>query len=311
MWLNVVASVLALSAFLGGLYIMRSGLEGMGHGRLPSILHRFVSTPTKGIITGLLTTTLLQSSAAITAITVGMVASGSMVFRDAVGIILGSNVGSTITPQLLTLNLWIFVAPFLLIGIIGYVFGAKRFRHASMALVGFATIFVALQALSHALHPLAQTPWFRNLLAYAGHHVLLAILTGVVASAMIQSSTATTVITMALAMEFVIPLTGGIAIVLGANVGTCATSVLAAVGQTRPAQQVALSHVLLNVSGVLIMLPFMNSFTDLMAAFATNPAQQIANAHTAFNILSTLLVWPLASPFSRLVEVLLPDQRHA
>lgn len=311
MWFNLLATALSLTGFIGGLRVMRDGLEGLAEGRLPQILRRFVRTPTRGIVTGVVATGLMQSSAAITAITVGMVASGSMVFRDALGVVLGSNVGSTMMPLLLTLNLWGLVIPALIIGVLGFLSRKPKLFHPSMALTGFASIFISLQALTVSLHPLTQTPWFSRLLEYAGARPLLAVLCGFAASALIQSSTATTILTMALAADGLIPLEGAIAVVLGANVGTCATSVIAAIGQPRAAQQVALSHVLLNVAGVLVALPLLGPFSQLMVFFSPSINQQIANAHTAFNLISTLIVWPFTASFADLVEWLLPDQQRA
>jgi phosphate:Na+ symporter len=308
MWLSVIVTALSLVAFLGGLHVMRQGLEGMGHGRLPVLLKRFSKTPTRGILTGAVVTALMQSSAAVTAISVGLVSSGSLYFRDAFGIVLGANVGSTITPQMLTFDLWALVIPCLAAGFLGYASQKPRLRKPSMALIGFGTLIVALEALTTALQPLATTEWFHHCLEYAGQNPLLAVCVGCLLSAAIQSSTATTVITMALATQSLIPLSGAIAIVLGANVGTCFTSVIAALGQSRPAQQVALAHVLLNVGGVTIFLPIIAPFSDWMTHLADTPAQQIANAHTLFNVICTVLVWPVATTFARLVERLLPDQ---
>ncbi|MCF8563332.1 Na/Pi symporter [Alicyclobacillus tolerans] len=311
MWVNAIAAALSLVAFLGGLKVMRDGLTGLGEGRLPGILRRFVQTPTRGIATGIVSTALMQSSAAITAITVGMVASGSMVFRDALGVVLGSNVGSTLMPLILTLNLWGIVIPSLVLGTAGFATRRPQLRFPSMAMVGFASIFIGLQALTVSLHPMTQMPWFSSLIQSAGQHPLYAVVTGILASAAIQSSTATTVITMALATDGVIPLSGAIAIVLGANVGTCVTSVIAAIGQPRPAQQVALSHVLLNVSGVALALPLLGPYSHLMVWLTPAISQQVANAHTLFNALCTLLVWPVTGSFARLVERILPDKQCA
>lgn len=311
MWTHIAIAALSLIAFIGGLAVMRQGLEGMGQGKFQKIVQKLVSTPTRGILTGTVITAAVQSSAAITAISVGMVASGSLAFREALGIILGSNVGTTITPQLLTLKLWWFVIPCLILGAIGLISRHPRLRNPSTALLGFACIFISLETLKMGLHPLATMPWFRAALSAAGLHPLFAVFAGCITSAIIQSSTATTVITMALASQSIIPLPGAIAIILGANVGTCLTSVIAAIGQSRPAQQVALSHVLLNVGGVALFFPWLIPFSRWIQGWSLNPAQQIANAHTVFNIVCTLLVWPLVPGFASLVEKLLPDNRHA
>ncbi|QQE77340.1 Na/Pi cotransporter family protein [Alicyclobacillus sp. SO9] len=311
MFFGLLFAAASLGAFLAGLRVLRYGLEQLASGRLPQLLQSAVKTPTRGILTGLITTAAVQSSAAITAITVGMTAAGSMAFKDALGIVLGSNVGSTVTPQILTVNLWSLVFPAFGLGLVGLISRKPRFFHPSLVLLGFSVIFISLHTLSSALQPLSRSPWFATMLQSAGSNALIAILAGCIASAAIQSSTATTVVTMALAVDGLIPLYGGIAIVLGANIGTCFTSVIAALGQSRAAQQVALSHVLLNVGGAVLFLPIMGPFGHLNQWLSGNPAQQIANAHTIYNIVCTLLVWPVVGPFGRLVQRLLPDHRYA
>lgn len=311
MWLSAVACILSLTAFLGGLRLMRSGLEGMASGKLQTLLQKLVRTPTRGIVTGTLITSVLQSSAAVTAMTVGMVAGGSLAFRDALGVVLGANVGSTVTPQLLTLNLWAIVIPALFVGILGFISRKPKYRQGSMALVGFASIFIALQSLERALEPLTHTDWFTATIQAGAANPWTAALAGCLTSALIQSSTATTVITMAMAADHLIPIPSAICIVLGANVGTCATSIIAAIGQSKSAQRVALAHVLLNVFGVVATIPFIAGFTTMTGWFSVEPSQQIANAQTLFNVLCTLFVWPVTRPFAKFVERLLPNQRYA
>lgn len=311
MWFSAIMALLSLTAFLAGLQVMRHGLEKMAASRLTHILQTTVKTPTRGVFTGLLATALVQSSAAVTAITVGMVSAGSMAFQDALGVVLGSNVGSTVIPQILTINLWGLVIPAFVLGVVGLLSRRPGLRNPSSILLGFASIFIALHSLSLSLSPLAHTAWFINVLHAAGQNPLLGILAGTLTSAAIQSSTATTVVTMALTADKLIPLHGGIAIVLGANIGTCLTSVIAAIGQSRQAQQVALAHVLLNVGGAALFLPFIAVFTDLNRAITANPAQQIANAHTIYNVICTLLVWPATASFGRFVQRLLPDKANA
>lgn len=308
MWNHLIAVALSIVAFIGGLRVMRHGLEGMAQGRLTKLLGKLVANPTRGIATGAVTTALLQSSAALTAITVGLVAAGSLTFRDALSVVLGANVGSTITPQLLNLNLWGLVIPALCAGIIFILTRKPRLFRPGQALVGFACIFIALKALKVSLEPLASSSWFHTGLQHAGNHLALAVAIGCAGSAMIQSSTATTLIAMTLAADGLIPTTGGIAIMLGANIGTCLTSIIAAIGTTRPAAQVALAHVILNVGGVLILFPFLVPFSAWMSSITPDVAQQIANANTIFNIACTLAVWPFTQSFARMIEHLLPSR---
>lgn len=315
MWWSIVGACMAVAGFVSALSVMRIGLEGMAEGRLPRLLHKCAGTPTRGILTGTVVTAILQSSSAVTAITVGLVAGGNLAFRDAVGIVLGANVGTTFTSQLLTFDLWQLAVPSLALGLAMVLGGASLRRqpmyNLGLAISGFAGILISLQVLVLALHPIAAMPWFADWLETAGDNPILAILTGCFASALLQSSTATTVITMALAMDQLIPLQGAIAIVLGANVGTCATSVIAAIGRPRAAQQVALAHVLLNVGGVLLAYPLLELFADLVELIGGSPSRQVANAHSLFNIVCTLLMWPFTRQFARLVERLLPAERRS
>ncbi|MCL6516349.1 Na/Pi symporter [Alicyclobacillus sp.] len=311
MVLNLVIAAAALFVFIGGLRVMRSGLEAMVDSRLPALLHTLARTPGRGILTGVVITAAVQSSAAITAAAVGLVASGSMAFRDALGIVLGANVGSTVTPQLLTFDLTAAAVVTLFLGTAAWLLGGPRIRPLARALCGFSCIFIAIHALERALQPVAATAWFHGWLQETAGSPWLALVTGCLASGLVQSSTVVTVIAMALAADGALPVDAGIAIVFGANIGTCITSVIASIGQSRPAQQVALAHVLLNVGGALAFLPFLGPYTALMARLAEGAAQQIANAHTVFNLLCTLAVWPVAGPFARLVEWLLPEHGHA
>ncbi|WP_062306297.1 Na/Pi cotransporter family protein [Alicyclobacillus sendaiensis] len=308
---HALATALALVAFLGGLRLMRSGFERTAEGRLARLLRRAAATPTRAIVTGAVSTALLQSSGAVTAITVGLVAAGSLDFASGLGLVLGANVGTTVTPQLLHLNLWGIALPALAAGLILSLAPSQKHRPLGEGLVGFACLFIALQALAAALHPLAAAPFFREALAAAGRQVVVAALAGCALSALVQSSTATTLIAMALAGGHMIPLEGGIAIALGANVGTCLTSVLAAIGTPRAAQRIALAHVLLNALGVAAFLPILHPFTSAVALASTSPAQAVANANTAFNAICTLAVWPFTRPFARLLTWMLPDPRTA
>jgi len=305
---HVIVAALSLTAFLAGLRALRYGLQSMSAGRLQQALQAVVKTPTRGVITGFIATAFIQSSAAVTAMTVGLVAAGSMTFSDAIGVVLGSNVGSTVIPQLLNFDLWNLAVVVFVLGLAGLASRRRRLLNPSVTLLGFATIFISLQSLTGALAPLSHSPWFAQALNTAGSNPIEAVLAGTLASALVQSSTATTVITMALAKDGLIPLHGGIALVLGANIGTCLTAILAALGQSREAQQVALAHVLLNVGGAFLFLPLLAPFADLNRWLSENPAQQIANAHTLYNMACTLLVWPFTTSFGNFVRRLLPDK---
>jgi phosphate:Na+ symporter len=309
-WWSLTVAGVSLIAFIASLQVMRGGLEGFGRGRLPTILQAFAKTPSRGILTGTLVTGMLQSSAAVTAITVGLVAGENLTFRQALGIVLGANVGSTITPQLLTINLINLAVPCCVIGLLCLLSRRTVVHLAGRALAGFGGIVLALHMLTESLEPLSHSAWFAQMIESAGHNPLIGLCAGIATSAMVQSSTATTVITMALAQDGMIALPGAIAIIFGANIGTCLTSIIAAIGQTRAAGQVALAHVLLNVGGAALFLPFLAWFAELNRHLTSVPAAQVANAHTLFNLACTLFAWPVIGSFARVVERLLPEQRY-
>ncbi|MDP9727376.1 Na/Pi cotransporter family protein [Alicyclobacillus tolerans] len=308
---HLLLAFFSLSAFLSGLWALRYGLRQLASKRVEDLLEKLVRTPTRGIFTGTIVTALMQSSAAVTAIAVGLVSSGSLTFRSALGIVLGANVGSTVTPQMMQLNLRWLVYPTLVVGLLGLLSRERKWRFSALAAVGFSAVYLGLETLENALAPLSKSPYFAELLRNSTFHLEGAILCGILASTLLQSSTATTLVTMALVHDSSISLTSAIAIVLGANIGTCLTSVIASIGQSRAAVQVALFHVLLNIFGVLAIWPWIHPFSRWLVRLDHHPEQVVANAHTLFNVFSTLLVWPFTRTYARFIERLLPNQMNS
>jgi phosphate:Na+ symporter len=300
-WLAV-----GMYGFILGMKWMRAGLERLAIGNLPSILKRFVDTPTKGMLTGLIVSVLLQSSGAVTVITIGLVSVGTLSFADSIGIILGANVGTTVTAQMIALDLDRFALPIFLIGLTLRIFGKKFYRHIGQALVGFGMLFACLTVMTDALQPMTRSAWFMNLLQTSATNPLLGVIAGASLTALVQSSSATTALTIALASGQLVSLEGAIAIVLGNNIGSCITAVIASIGNPVTAKQVATAHILLNALGVAVFLPFIDPFAELNRMLAPTIALQVAMAHTLFNVLSSLAAWPLARPFARFIEWLVP-----
>jgi phosphate:Na+ symporter len=298
---------IGLYGFILGMKWMRSGLEQLAVGRLPEILKRFVNTPTKGLFTGLVVSVLMQSSGAVTVITIGLVSVGTLTFADSIGIILGANVGTTVTAQMIALDFDRFALPIIGIGLAMRILCKKPFRQIGQAFFGFGTLFACLSLMTVALQPLARSDWFMNILQTSASNPLLGVAAGALLTALVQSSSATTALTIALATEHLVSLDGAVAIVLGNNIGSCITAIIAAIGNPIPARQVAMAHVVLNVLGVALFLPFIDPFSELNRLLAPTVALQVAMSHTLFNVLSSLIVWPFARPFARLIEWLVPD----
>ncbi|MBX6395819.1 MAG: Na/Pi cotransporter family protein [Alicyclobacillaceae bacterium] len=303
-WFGLFAG---LAGFLGGMWTLRHGLEPLAASHLPTLIHRFVKTPLRGLLTGTVVTAVLQSSGAVTVITIGLVAAGTLSFPDSVGIVLGANIGTCVTTQIIALQLDALVLPCLVGGVYLALTSRKLWRHIGITLIGFGMIFLALKLMTLSLKPIGQTAWFRRILLESSDDPLLGVLSGTFLTALVQSSSATTALTIALAAQGLVDLPGATAIILGNNVGSCVTSVLASFGAPTAAKRVAAAHVLLNVLGVAAFLPILPYFTALVERTASTLPMQVANTHTLFNILSSLAVLPVARPYAALIQRLIPD----
>ncbi|WP_018131849.1 Na/Pi cotransporter family protein [Effusibacillus pohliae] len=300
-----------LAGFLGGIWVLRHGLEQMAMERLPQILQRFVKTPTRGLITGTVVSALLHSSAAVTVITIGFVSAGTMTFADSLGVILGSNIGTTVTTQIVAWNPDDLIFPCTVLGVLMWFALKGKKRYLGLAVFGFGATLFALNMMTRALAPLGDTDWFPDVLQASSQNPIYGVLAGAGLTALVQSSTATTALTIAMAGQGLIDLPGAIAIVFGNNVGTCITAVLAAIGSPLPAKRVAAAHVLLNVAGVLAFLPILDLFSRAVQLFSSSLPVQVATAHTLFNIASSLAVWPFTGVFARLIEWMVPGRGKA
>ncbi|QKG84950.1 Na/Pi cotransporter family protein [Kroppenstedtia pulmonis] len=304
----VIPFATGLAIFLFGMQLLRYGLESLAANRLQMVLLQFTRTPVRGFWTGIFTTAFLQSSSAVMVIIIGFVNSGILSFTRSVGIILGSNIGSTVTTEILALKVEDFGFPLLLAG--GALFTApwRRLSNIGLVIGGFGCIFLGMEAMQWVAEPLKTRGWITWLLQSSSNHVMTGLLVGTLLTALIQSSGAVIVITMGFFASGLIPLAFSIAIVLGSNVGTCMTGFLAAIGSNRAAKQVALAHLILNLGGIFLFLPFINHLTVLAPLLSPHPAVQIAHIQTLYNVICSLLVLPFSRSFSNLITRILPDE---
>lgn len=317
-----------LLVFIIGLFTLRSGMGELSNRESERLIERLVKTPFRGLLTGIVATAMLQSGAAVTILSMGLVAAGTLRFADTIGIILGSNIGSTLTVGLLSLNLDAFGPYLVAAGSIAFLASffaprkrppsvsikataQRRIRAWGLSVIGFGTLFVGFGLMTHATMPLASSPWVTHLLLQAGRHPMLGIAAGTVVTAMIGSSSASTALTMSLAKAGALPLLAGIAIVFGNNIGTCATALLAAIGGTRDVLRVAAFHVLLNVLGTCIFFLALLPFAKLVQSVTKDPVTQIVVAHVLFNVISSLAALPFSRLFARLLTAVIPDRRRS
>ena len=296
-----------LGLFLYGMILMGEGLQKVAGDRLRRILEVLTSVPVIGVVVGTVVTVLVQSSSATTVMTVGFVNAGLMNLQQAISIILGANIGTTVTAQMVSLKLTDLALPAIIIGFLLSFVGKSRFqKHLGQVIMGFGILFLGMTIMSDGLRPLRTSPLFKQYMIMFGDHPLLGILAGAAFTAAVQSSSAFTGLVISLALQDLIGLSAAVTLILGSNIGTCITAMLASIGTNITARRASMAHVLFNVFGVMLFFPFLGPFTRLVASSASTVAHQAANAHTLFNVINVLIVLPFIALFSRLVTRLVP-----
>lgn len=305
----IVGLVGGLGLFLLGIDLMGEGLQKAAGERMRRFLELFTSHPLTAVATGAIVTALLQSSSTTTVMIVGFVNSGLMTLAQAAGTIMGSNIGTTITAQLVSFDIYSFALPFIGISALVHFFARKKIlRHVGLGFLGFGLLLLGLGTMSSSVHPIREYEGFLNLLVTFGNMPLLGILAGAVFTIMLQNSAATTGLVIAFASQGIMGLPAALAVIVGANLGTCFTVILASVGANITAKRAALSHVLFNTFGVLLFIIFRNPFIKTIMFTSGTVARQVANAHTLFNIITALILFPLLPFFVKLVIALVPGE---
>jgi phosphate:Na+ symporter len=310
--------MMVLLALFGGTALLLYGIRLSGDslqraigGRLRQLLTVMSRTRLAAVASGVLVTSIIQSSAATTLMLIGFVSAGLMGFRQTLGVILGADIGTTLTVQLIAFRITDWAL--LLVGI-GFVitFVARRSvpRDIGQAILGLGLLFLGLKLILDGTTPLKSNPLALELLEAATATPVFAVLAAAVFSALVSSSAATIGLALALATQGLISLPGAVAIVVGANVGTCATALATSIGATAEAKRVAVAHIAFKVLGAALIYPIMAPFTALVAATAADPARQVANAHTFFNLGISLAFLPFTPVAARVIEALVPDDQR-
>lgn len=294
---------LAVSLFTFFLGLRLTGnLSLAAPARLERLLLRATATPTRALLVGLVVTALVHSSSAVTLATVALVSAGLLPLQNALGVVLGSNVGTCTTVQFLAFDFTRFAFPLAGMGAAAAAVLRGRWRRLALGLTGFGLLLSALALLSRALTPLAALPFFSRLLTHWTDTAPRAFLAGVLATGLIQSSTIFTAAVMTLADQGFFALPQAIALVLGGNVGTCADTLVAAICGNHAGRRVALAHLALNLGGAVLFFPCLGPFATLVSLTGLSPARQVANAHLLFNLITALIALPFVRPLARRLE---------
>lgn len=285
-----------LGLFLFGMKLMGEGLENAAGDKLKSILGKVTKNPISAVLVGAFVTMVVQSSSATTVMVVGFVNAGLMNIAQATGIIMGANVGTTITAQLVAFQLEEIAPLFVIVGVV-LLMSAKQKKRKDIAdiILGFGILFMGMGIMSSALKPLADSPMFSQLIVAIGENWMLGIFTGLALTAILQSSSATTGILIALASTGSITINIVLPILFGCNIGTCVTALIASIGANKTAHKAAAIHLMFNVLGTVIFIPFLRPLAHIVQEISPGDVQrQIANAHTIFNITATIILVPLS-----------------
>ncbi len=300
-----------LAIFLLGLDYLTESLKLVAGTRLKGILGAMTKNRVIGLVTGAAVTALVQSSSVTTVLIVGFISSGLMTLGQSIGVILGANIGSTITAQIVAFKITKYSLAAVAVGF-GFMFFGKQERTKTRGslFLGLGLVFFGMTVMSAAMKPLRSYEPFIDAMA-SMDNLFLAVLAAASFTALIQSSAATTGMVIVLATSGLVSPTAGIAMVLGANIGTSITAFLAAIGKPRSAQRAAMAHTFFNVAGVLLWLPFIGFLADLVEGFGGDRGRQIANAHTVFNVANALLFLPFTTQLAGLMNRILPDREES
>ena len=308
--------------FLGGLGLFLFCIKYMGDGlqiaagdRLKYILDKYTTSPFLGVLVGIFVTALIQSSSGTSVITIGLVGAGLLTLRQAIGIIMGANIGTTITTFIIGFNISAYALPILFIGAFCLFFvKIEKVNNVGRILFGFGGVFFSLTLMSGAMAPLKYLPAFKDVMVSLSGNPILGVFIGTTITVLVQASSATISILQNIYQEGLIPLKAALPVLFGDNIGTTITAIIAVIGSNTSAKRLAASHVMFNVVGTVIFLIFLTPFSMFVAKMEQilhlNPKMAIAFAHGSFNMMTTVLLFPFIGVLEYLVVKIIKDKKE-
>ena len=318
--LTIIGLLGGLGLFLYGMNIMADGLQKSAGSKMKKLLSILTTNRFLGVAVGALVTAIIQSSSATTVMVVGFVNAGLINLLQATGVIMGANIGTTITSWIVSLGEWAsFLKPSTLaplaagIGAMMFVFGNDRKKQAGEIIIGFGLLFMGLELMSNTMKPFQGSQIFRDAFQTMGANPILGILVGLIVTAVIQSSSASVGILQSVASLGLVPWNAAVYIILGQNIGTCVTAILSAAGANRTAKRAALIHLLFNITGTILFAVGSVFFFRFNAEFGATPVTLtgISIFHTIFNVANTVVLFPFSKQLVHLAEKLLPEHKTA
>ncbi|MEE8567519.1 MAG: Na/Pi cotransporter family protein [Anaerolineales bacterium] len=298
-----------LTLFLFGMRMLSSGMEKITGDKIQEWLERMTVRRLKAAVFGAGVTAIIQSSSLMMTTIIGLINTNLMTLKQAISMMMGFEIGTTITAQIAAFDMDNLAYLFIALGFIFIEFLPRgKWRDYGEVIMGFGILFLGMNLMSDALSVLTTMPAVEAWLIMMGQNVLAGLLAGALLTAIVQSSSAVTGLTVAMGMSQAISLEGAVAILLGANIGTCATGLIASSRLSRVARQASIAQILINVIGVIIFLPFFSPFIRLVNLTASELPRQIANAHTIFNVAVSAILFPFVEPIARTAKRLAPEK---
>lgn len=311
MLIRVLSLLGGVALFMYGMQLMGENLQRVAGAKLQKILEKLTGMLVMGVALGTMVTAVLQASGATIVMAIGLVNAGMLNLQQAFGVTMGACIGTTMTAQLVAFKLTDYIMGIVVIGYMMQVLAKRsRTRSLGMVVLGFGILMTGMELMGMAMKPLAQMEWFAPFVVKIAEHPFMGLLLGLFGTVLMQSSSASIGIVIALALQGLISLDAALPLVLGANIGSATPAVLASLTGTKTAQRLSLANVLFKVIGVavaMLLLPQFETFVEWLTP-GHSVAREIANAHTVFNIINTWLFMPVTTPFLKFVEKLLPEQ---
>lgn len=298
-----------LGLFIYGMQLMGDGLQKAAGDRLRKILEILTTKPWRGVIVGSGVTALIQSSSATTVMLVGFVNAGLMTLSQAIGVIFGANIGTTITAQIIAFKISDLALPAIGLGFALTFFSKKKvLKYLGQFILGFGLLFLGLNTMKTAMSPLKDNESFIRAMIELGKTPLLGVFVGILMTALIQSSSATIGILIALASQNIISINTALPILIGDNIGTCVTALLSSIGTSITAKRTAVAHVSFNTLGAILFLAILPFYDRIVILTSNDISRQIANAHTIFNFFNTIIWLPMVGLMVKIVQLIVPGE---
>ncbi len=298
-----------LALFLFGIKMLSSGMEKLAGDQIQKWLDRVTNSRIKSAVFGSVATAAIQSSGLLMVTMIGLINANLMTVEQSISVMLGQEIGTTMTAQIVAFEIGDYRLILVISGVVFLEFFPHRdLRKFGEILMGLGVIFVGMSYMAHALEALVEIPGVAIFLSEMGQHPWLGILAGILTTSLTQSSTAVTSMVVAMGMSEAITLKGAIGIILGANIGSCITGLIAALRLSQTARQASLAQILINTFGVIIFLPFISQYAALVQLTSAGLARQIANAHTIFNVAVSLIMFPFVRQIADLTRKLVPAE---